>query len=76
MIYFKNVVLYLLVIIKFVLLRSFGHIIHDIARKYVGLIKVVDLRKSEKLQLKIKKAELDINFLAAKSALDFTLFVS
>ena len=63
MLTFKNVVFYILIISKFVLLRKFGNIVYDIARKYDSYVTVADLRKNEKLHLKVKKADLDINFL-------------
>ena len=56
MLSFKNVVFYLSLITKLVLLRKFGNIVYDIARKYEGLLNVVDLRKCEKLHLKVKKS--------------------
>ena len=58
----KRVVNKLRIVISFLLLRHFKFIANDIAVKYDGL-DIVDLRKTEKLHLKLKKAELDINFL-------------
>ena len=46
---FKNIVVFIKIIINLVLLRSFGNIIHDIAYKYDEL-SVSDLRKLEKLK--------------------------
>ena len=58
----KSVVLSLKILISLVLSRKFGNIIHDIAQNYIN-INVSDLRKLEKLHIKRKKAQLDINFL-------------
>ena len=60
---FKNLVIYIRVIVSFVLLRAFGNIINDIAQKYGSSLDVKDLRKLERLQIKVNKAKLDINFL-------------
>ena len=60
----KNVVINLQILISFVLLRDLGNIIYDIAQKYKNSLDVSDIRKCEKLYLKVKKAELDINFLS------------
>ena len=38
---------------------SFGNIIHDVALKHDGALSVSELRKLEKLNIKVKKAELD-----------------
>ena len=59
----KNYVVFIKIIIHFILCRSFGKILHDIAQKYDTDFTVSDLRKFEKLHLKINKATLDINFL-------------
>lgn len=48
---------------RFVLGRPFGNIIHDVAQKYNGLLSIPQLRKLEKLCNKVRKADLDINFL-------------
>ena len=54
---------FLKIVISFVLYRKFGNIIHDFARKYNGQFTVSDFRRLEKLQNKVRKAELDITFL-------------
>ena len=55
------------VILKFisslVVLWNQGKIINDISNKYVGVLQISQLRKLEKLSLKVNKANLDINFL-------------
>ena len=43
--------------------RPFGNIINDVALKYGDAVSITDLRKLEKLSLKVRKAELDIQFL-------------
>ena len=58
-----NIVFYLNALVKFVLLRPFGNIIHDLACKYNGLCKVGDFRKLERLTYKAKKFNADIVFL-------------
>ena len=45
------------------ILTSFGNLICDITFKYNGIVNVKQLQKSEKLQIKVKKAELDLTFL-------------
>ena len=40
----------------------FGRIIHDVAGKY-SHIDIADLRKFERISIKTRKAELDLNFL-------------
>ena len=59
---FKSVVLFLNILVTLVISRSYGCIIHDIARKYKD-INVSDLRKLEKLHIKRNKSQLGINFL-------------
>lgn len=59
----RNVVLNLRIILSFVLMRNVGSIIYDVAQKY-DLLEVSDIRKCEKLHLKVKKAELDGIFLS------------
>ena len=59
----KQVVIDFRIIISLVLLRHFGKIAVDIAQKYES-IDFAELRKAEKLHLKTKKAELDVNFLS------------
>ena len=58
----KYVVIYLKLLTNFVILRSFGNLIYDITFKYNGIVDVKQLRKWEKLQIKVKKAELDLTF--------------
>ena len=53
----------MLCLLLFLLLsRPFGNIIHDIAEKY-DHINTADLQKLEKLSIKSRKAELDLNFI-------------
>ena len=59
---FESVVLFLKILVTLVLSRSYGCIIHDIARKYKD-INVSDLCKLEKLHIKRNKSQLDTNFL-------------
>ena len=59
----KIVVLALNIITSLLIQRPFGTVIYDIAAKYDGIIAVADLRRVEKLAVKVKKAELDITFL-------------
>ena len=57
----KNIVIFLKIILNFVLIRSFGNIIHDFAQKYdTG---IGQFRKFERLCTKTEKAEADILFL-------------
>ena len=58
----KSVFLSLKVLIYFVLLRTFGSIIHDISRKHED-VSVSQLRRYEQLRVKINKLQLDIQFL-------------
>ena len=41
----KYVVIYLKLLTNFVILRSFGNLIHDITFKYNGIVNVKQLRK-------------------------------
>ena len=54
-------------VLKFVLhlclLRPFGNIIKDLSLAHNGQVSIAELRKLEKLYIKIKKAELDLQFL-------------
>ena len=59
----KHVVTFLKITICFLLSRPFGPIIHDIAARYEGRLNISDLRKLEKVSIKARKAELDLNFL-------------
>ena len=59
----KTTLLFIKILIEFVLTRKFGNIIYDIAQKYQGDVSVAELRKFERSNVKLKKAELDVNFL-------------
>lgn len=58
----KSVVFVLKFILVLLLARPFGNVIHDIAAKY-DYVDISDLRKLEKISIKTRKAELDLNFL-------------
>ena len=58
----KSFILFIKVITDLILLRPFGNVLFDIAQRYDG-IGLSKLRKVEKLQIKIRKAELDLTFL-------------
>ena len=58
----KSVFLFLKVLTYFVLLRTFGSIIHDISRKHDD-VNISQLRRYEQLRVKINKLGLDIQFL-------------
>ena len=58
----KSVFLSIKVLTYFVLIRSFGGIIHDIARKH-DEVNVTHLRRYEQLHVKVSKVQLDIQFL-------------
>ena len=58
----KSVFYSLKILIYFVLLRTFGSIIHDISRKHDD-VNISQLRQYEKLKVKINKIQLDITFL-------------
>ena len=45
------------------ILRSFGNLIYDITFKYNDIVNVKQLRKREKVQIKVKKVELDLTLL-------------
>ena len=62
MVNFKRVVLFLKIISLFIVQRNFGNIIYDYVQKY-NTLKIEQLRKYEKLKIKIRKAELDVTFL-------------
>ena len=62
MVNFKPVVLFLKIISLFIVQRNFGNIIYDYVQKY-NTLKIEQLRKYEKLKIKIRKAELDVTFL-------------
>ena len=50
-------------LVSICLLRPFGNIIFDISNTHNGSISIAELRKLEKLYVKVRKAELDIQFL-------------
>ena len=60
--HFKTFVSYLYLITCLLLHRKFGNITHDIVQKYEN-VDLSQLRKLEKISIKIGKAELDIRFL-------------
>ena len=59
---FKSVVLFLKTISLFIVQRNFGNIRYDYVQKY-DILKIEQLRKYEKLKIKMTKAELDAMFL-------------
>ena len=59
---FKSVVLFSKIILLFIVQRNFGNIIYDYVQKY-DTLKIEQLRKYEKLKIKIRKAKLDAMFL-------------
>ena len=59
----RVVIIFLRCIVNICLLRPFGNIIYDISNVHNGRISIQELRKLEKLYIKVKKAELDIQFL-------------
>ena len=59
----KKFAFFLQILSCLVLTRTFGSIISDVAQNSNGLIALSDLRKYEKAKIKIRKAELDLNFL-------------
>ena len=64
MIFKLKTVVYAVRLVTFLILRrKFGKIIHDIASNHADELTIPDLRKFEKLCIKLKKAELDINFM-------------
>ena len=68
----KVVVDFLRIVVCLLLSRPFGNIIHNIADKYDGRISIAVLRKFEKVAVKSRKAELDLNFL--KNCQSFHVF--
>ena len=58
----KSVVVFFKILTCLLTSRSFRNIIHDIATKY-DHINIADLRKLEKISIRSRKAELDLNFL-------------
>ena len=66
-----KVVVYAFKILTFFLLRrTFGNIIYDIATKHAEELTIAELRKLEKLCIKSKRAECDINFFNNYKRLD------
>ena len=59
----KRFAFFLRILTCFVLSRTFGSIISDVALNSNGQIALSDLRKYEKVKIKIRKAGLDLNFL-------------
>ena len=68
----KKCVLFIKLIIHLVLVRKFGNILHDLAQKYGDSFTKSDFRKLEKLNIKVNKARLDINYL--KNCQNFHVF--
>ena len=68
----KSVVLFLKFLSNLLLLRNFGNIIYDLSAKYEDALSTTHLRKLEKLSKKVRKAELDVQFL--KNCLIFNVF--
>ena len=62
MVNFKPVVLFFKIISLFIVQRNFGNIIYNYVQKY-DTLKIEQLRKYEKLKIKIRKAEWDAAFL-------------
>ena len=60
---FKNLVVFIKILIDLVLNRTFGNIIHDFALKYNEKLSKCEFRKLNKLYTKVDKAEQDIHFL-------------
>ena len=58
---FESVVLFSKIILLFIVQRNFGNIIYDYVQKY-DTLKIEQLRKYEKLKIKIRKAKLDACF--------------
>ena len=67
----KAIVVFLKCISNILLLRNFGNIIYDLSAKYEGVLSISHLRKLEKVSKKVRKAELDIQFL--KNCLTFSV---
>ena len=61
----KILVVFLRLISDIIGLRNFGRIIIDYSSKYAGILELSQFRKVEKLSKKVKKAEVDINFLTS-----------
>ena len=59
---FKSVVLFLKIISLLIVQKNFGNIIYDYIQKNDSL-KIEQLRRYEKLKIKIRKGELDATFL-------------
>ena len=59
----KFVVVFIKLITKLVLQRSFGNIIYDLALHYEDIYTVKDFRRLEKVKTKLEKSRLDVTFL-------------
>ena len=59
----QTFVVFIRLITGLALLRPFGSIINDVVHNSNGQLDLCDLRKLEKLRIKLRKAELDLNFL-------------
>ena len=57
-------------------MRSFGNLIYDITFKYNDIVNVKQLRKREKLQIKVKKVELDLTLLKNCQAYVYPKFLA
>ena len=74
---FKIVCFYLKVISCLLLVRKFGNIVHDLAAKYERELSIADFRHWEKISIKVRKAQLDVNFLKnCRSLRVFPKFIS
>ena len=58
----KFVVVFIKLITKLVLQRSFGNIIYDLALHYEDIYTVKDFRRLEKVKTKLEKSRLDVMF--------------
>ena len=63
---------FLRIVVSLLLSRLFGNIIHNITDMYEGRISIAVLHKFEKVAVKSRKAELDLNFL--KNCQSFHVF--
>ena len=72
----ESAVLLLMILIRLVLSRNFGNIMHDTAPNYID-INVRELQKLEKLHIKRNKPQLDINFsINCKNCFVFSKFIN
>ena len=69
----KSFVVFFKVLTCLLISRSIGNIIHDIAVEY-DYINIADLRKLEKISIRSRKAELDLNFL--RNCQSFNVFAN